>query len=102
MRRAPRVSPPPCSRMSSAVARQGLRRNNLGQRVDGLLELEVALQQVVWSLPKARPTSIVRRADRDGLAFFFTADHERRVATLLAQVAGAPPALGASTRMVAT
>ncbi len=41
--------------------------------------------------------AIVWRVDRDGLAFFFTADHRRRLATLLAQVAGAPPALGAST-----
>jgi len=40
--------------------------------------------------------AIVWRVDRDGLAFFFTADHQRRVATLLAQ-GGAPPALGAST-----
>jgi hypothetical protein len=41
--------------------------------------------------------AIVWRVDRDGLAFFFTDDHQRRLATLLAQVAGAPPALGAST-----
>ena len=41
--------------------------------------------------------AIVWRVDRDGLAFFFTADHQRRVATLLAQVAGAPPVLAAST-----
>lgn len=40
--------------------------------------------------------AIVWRVDRDGLAFVFTADHQRRVATLLAQ-GGAPPALGAST-----
>ena len=40
---------------------------------------------------------IVCRADRDGLAFFFTEDHQRRLATLLAQIAGAPPALVAST-----
>jgi hypothetical protein len=39
--------------------------------------------------------AIVWRVDRDGLAFFFTEDHQRRLATLLAQVAG--PALVAST-----
>ena len=41
--------------------------------------------------------AIVWRVDRDGLAFFFTDDHQRRLAALLAQLAGAPPALGAST-----
>jgi hypothetical protein len=41
--------------------------------------------------------AIVWRVDRDGLAFFFTEDHQRRLTTLLAQVAGAPPAVVAST-----
>ena len=41
--------------------------------------------------------AIVWRVDRDGLAFFFTEDHQRRLATLLGQVAEAPPALVAST-----
>ena len=40
--------------------------------------------------------AIVWRVDRDGLAFFFTDDHQRRLATLLAQLAGAPPALWTS------
>src|SRR6266481_3587708 len=37
--------------------------------------------------------AIVWRVDRDGLAFFFTDDHQRRLTTLLAQLAGVPPAL---------
>jgi len=41
--------------------------------------------------------AIVWRVDRDGLAFFFTNDHQRRLGTLLAQLAGAPPALWRST-----
>ena len=41
--------------------------------------------------------AIVWRVERDGLAFFFTADHQRGLATLLAQIAGAPPALRVST-----
>jgi hypothetical protein len=41
--------------------------------------------------------AIVWRVDPDGLAFFFTDDHQRRLAALLAQVAGAPPALWTST-----
>ena len=40
--------------------------------------------------------AIVWRVDRDGVAFFFTDDHQRRLATLLVQLAGAPPALWAS------
>jgi len=41
--------------------------------------------------------AIVWRVDRDGLAFFFTDDQQRRLTTLLAQLAGAPPALWTST-----
>jgi hypothetical protein len=41
--------------------------------------------------------AIVWRVDRDGLAFCFTADHQRRLGTLLAQLAGASPALWTST-----
>lgn len=41
--------------------------------------------------------AIVWRVDPDGLAFFFTDDHQRRLSTLLAQLAGAPPALWTST-----
>lgn len=41
--------------------------------------------------------AIVWRVDPEGLAFFFTADHERRLATVLAQLAGAPPVLWTST-----
>ena len=37
--------------------------------------------------------AIVWRVDRDGLAFFFTDDHQRRLTTLLGQLAGVPPAL---------
>jgi hypothetical protein len=37
--------------------------------------------------------AIVWRVDRDGLAFFITDDHQRRLTTLLAQLAGVPPAL---------
>ena len=40
--------------------------------------------------------AIVWRVDRDGLAFFFTADHQRRLTQLLAEVAGAAPALWTS------
>jgi len=40
--------------------------------------------------------AIVWRVDRDGLAFFFTADHQRRLTRLLAEVAGAAPALWTS------
>lgn len=40
--------------------------------------------------------AIVWRVDRGGLAFFFTDDYQRRLGTLLAQVAGAPPALWTS------
>lgn len=40
--------------------------------------------------------AIVWRVDRDGLAFFFTADHQRRLARLLAELAGAAPALWTS------
>jgi hypothetical protein len=36
--------------------------------------------------------AIVWRVDRDGLAFCFTHDHQRRLGTLLAQIAGAPAA----------
>ena len=36
--------------------------------------------------------AIVWRVDRDGLAFCFTNDHQRRLGTLLAQLAGAPAA----------
>jgi hypothetical protein len=38
----------------------------------------------------------VWRVDRDGLAFFFTADHQRRLTQLLAEIAGADPALWTS------
>jgi hypothetical protein len=41
--------------------------------------------------------AIVWRVDRDGPAFFFTDDHQRRPATLLAQLAGASPARWTST-----
>ena len=41
--------------------------------------------------------AVVWRVDRDGLAFFFTHDNQRRLTTLLAQLVGAPPALWAST-----
>ena len=41
--------------------------------------------------------AIVWRVDRDGLAFFFTDDHQRRLTTLLAQLAEASPALWTST-----
>jgi len=40
--------------------------------------------------------AIVWQVDRDGLAFVFTEDHQRRLTTLLAQLAGAPPALWTS------
>ena len=40
--------------------------------------------------------AIVWRVDRDGLAFFFTDDHQRRLTQLLAEVAGASPALWTS------
>lgn len=42
--------------------------------------------------------AIVWRVDPDGLAFFFTDDHQRRVTTLLAELAGAPPELWTSTQ----
>lgn len=42
--------------------------------------------------------AIVWRVERDGLAFFFTDDHQGRLTTVLAQVAGAPQALSRSTR----
>jgi len=48
----------------------------------GLLATSVLAEAIVW------------RVERDGLAFFFTADHQRGLATLLAQVAGAPPGVG--------
>jgi len=41
--------------------------------------------------------TIVWRVDRDGLAFFFTEDHQRRLSRLLAQLAGAPPTLWTSS-----
>ena len=41
--------------------------------------------------------AIVWRVDRDGLVFFFTTDHQRRLATLLAQLVGASPARWTST-----
>ena len=41
--------------------------------------------------------AIVWRVDRDGLAFFFTNDHQRRLSTLLAQLAGAPATLWTSS-----
>ena len=40
--------------------------------------------------------AIVWRVDRDGLAFFFTADHQRRLTQLLAEIAGAAPTLWTS------
>ena len=40
--------------------------------------------------------AIVWRVDRDGLAFFFTDDHQRRLTQLLAEVAGASPGLWTS------
>ncbi len=40
--------------------------------------------------------AIVWRVDRDGLAFFFTADHQRHLTHLLAEIAGASPALWTS------
>ncbi len=43
--------------------------------------------------PSLDVEAIVWRVDRDGLAFFFTDDHQRRLTTLLAQLAGVPPAL---------
>jgi len=41
--------------------------------------------------------AIVSRVDRDGLAFCFTNDHQRRLSTLLAQLAGAPATLWTSS-----
>ena len=41
--------------------------------------------------------AIVWRVDRDRLAFYFTHDHQRRLTTVLAQLAGAPPALWTSS-----
>ena len=37
--------------------------------------------------------AIVWRIDRDGLAFFFVEDHQRRLTHLLAEIAGASPTL---------
>jgi hypothetical protein len=39
----------------------------------------------------------VWRVDRDGLAFVFTDDHQRRLTRLLGQVAETPAALSTST-----
>jgi hypothetical protein len=61
------------------------------------MALRAQLDEIVPDGSSLDVEAIVWRVDRDGLAFFFTADHQRRVATLLAQVAGTPPALGAST-----
>ena len=41
--------------------------------------------------------AIVWRVDRDGLAFVFADDHQRRLTRLLGQVAGTPPVLSTST-----
>jgi hypothetical protein len=42
--------------------------------------------------------AIVWRVDRDGLVFFFADDHQRRLTHLLAEIAGASPALWGSGR----